>query len=211
VNIEVQLKNLGNMDKRTLFYWSRDYTRNIEAGDDYEKLPAVIAINIVNFEYLGTKDFHASFHLREDREPDYILTEALEIHFIDMVKFRRLREKDIKNNTLHRWMAYFDRESPPEVVKEVLNMDAAIQKAESRMAFVTSDKEALRAYQMREMALSDWTSGINHARWEGRSEGKAEGGKQKAAEIARNLKAMGLAAEQIVIATGLTQEDIENL
>jgi hypothetical protein len=31
------------------------------------------------------------------------------------------------------------------------------------MVFASNDKEALRAYQMREMALSDWISGINHA------------------------------------------------
>jgi hypothetical protein len=91
---------------------------HIEAGDDYIQLPNVIAINIVNFEYLETKDFHASFHLREDIEWDYILTKALEIHFIDMVKFRRLREKDIKNDTLQRWLAYFDRNSPPEFVEK---------------------------------------------------------------------------------------------
>jgi hypothetical protein len=50
-------------------------------------------------------------------------------------------------------------------------MDTAIRKAEEKMAYVSGDKEALRANQMREMALSDWTSGLNHAREEGRREG----------------------------------------
>jgi hypothetical protein len=45
-------------------------------------------------------------------------------------------------------------------------MDAAIRKAEEKMVYISGDKEALHAYQMREMPLSDWTSGINHARWE---------------------------------------------
>lgn len=77
-------------------------------------LPNVIAINIVNFEYLEKlKDFHAIFRLREDTDRDYILTDALEIHFIDMVKFKRLREKDFKNDILQRWMTYFNQDSPP--------------------------------------------------------------------------------------------------
>jgi hypothetical protein len=42
-------------------------------------------------------------------------------------------------------------------------MDVAIQKAQKRLDFVANDKEALREYHMREMALSDWTSGVNHA------------------------------------------------
>jgi predicted transposase/invertase (TIGR01784 family) len=64
---------------------------------------------------------------------------------------------------------------------------------------VTGDKEALRAYQMREMALSDWTSGLNHAREEG------------IREIARNFKKMGIPIEQIAQGTGLSVEDIAKL
>lgn len=88
-------------------------------------------------------------------------------------------------------------------------MDAAIQKAEARMTFVSKDKEALRAYQMREMALSDWTSGINYAKQEGRAEGRVEGEKQKTVEIARKMKAMGMTSTQITTATGLMPEEIE--
>ncbi|MDR2070644.1 MAG: hypothetical protein LBP81_04405, partial [Treponema sp.] len=43
---------------------------------------------------------------------------------------------------------------------------------------VLSDKEALRIYQMREMGLSDWTSGLNHARREGMKEGLRIGREQ---------------------------------
>jgi hypothetical protein len=53
-------------------------------------------------------------------------------------------------------------------------MDVAIQKAQERLTFVANDKEALREYHLREMALSDWTSGINHARREGKVEGAEE-------------------------------------
>jgi predicted transposase/invertase (TIGR01784 family) len=132
-----------------------------------------------------------------------LLTDALEIHFVDMVKFRRLGEKDIRNDPLHRWLAYFDSASPEDLIEEVIKMDAGIQKAQERLAFVANDKEALREYHMREMALSDWTSGVNHARQEGRVEG--------AKEIARNLKAMGIPIRQIVRGTGLTVEQIEKL
>jgi flagellar biosynthesis/type III secretory pathway protein FliH len=54
-------------------------------------------------------------------------------------------------------------------------MDKGIQRAEEKMEYVSIDKEALRVYQMREMAMSDWTSGLNHARREGMQEGIQEG------------------------------------
>jgi predicted transposase/invertase (TIGR01784 family) len=86
-------------------------------------------------------------------------------------------------------------------------MDTAIQKAEEKMTYVTNDKETLHAYQMREMALSDWTSGINHARREGMREGRQKGMQ----EIAKSLKAMGDPVEKIAKATGLSVEDVEKL
>jgi predicted transposase/invertase (TIGR01784 family) len=131
------------------------------------------------------------------------LTDALEIHFIDMVKFRRVGEKDIRNDPLQRWLIWLDKDSPEGLVEEVVKMDRAIQKAEEKMVYVTQDKEALRAYQMRELALSDWTSGINHAKREGIQEGKRE--------IARNLKKIGMPVGQIADAAGLSIEDIAKL
>ncbi|GMO48713.1 MAG: Rpn family recombination-promoting nuclease/putative transposase [Treponemataceae bacterium] len=178
VNIEVQIRNLGNMDRRSLFYWSWEYSKQLESGQDYRALPNVIAINIVNFEFLRSKDFHTCFHLWEDTERELLLTDALEIHFVDMVKFRRLGEKDVRNDPLHRWLAYFDPNSPKDLIEEIMKMDAAIQKAQERLAFVAGDKEALREYHLREMALSDWASGVNHARREGRAEGRKEGAKE---------------------------------
>jgi predicted transposase/invertase (TIGR01784 family) len=78
-------------------------------------------------------------------------------------------------------------------------MDVGIQKAQERLAFVANDKEALREYHMREMALSDWTSGVNHARQEGQK------------EIARRLKARGRPLEEIAEDTGLDVETIRRL
>ena len=219
ITIEVQLRNLGNMDKRSLFYWSREYSKGLEAGRDYEELPSVIAINIVNFEYVRAEDYHTSFHLWEDRDKTCLLSDALEIHFVDMARFRKLKERDVRNDPLQRWLAYFDQKSSAELVEEVVKMDRAILKAEEKMSYICNDKEALRAYQMREMALSDWTSGVNYARREGLLEGEEKGlreGERKCREegkqeIARNLKAMGLTAAQIAEATGLTEKQIGEL
>ncbi|MDR3174376.1 MAG: Rpn family recombination-promoting nuclease/putative transposase [Treponema sp.] len=203
VNVEVQLRNLGNMDRRSLFYWSLEFSRSMESGQDYRNAPDVIAINIVNYEFIAeVPSFHLSFHIWEDTHR-VLLTEALEIHFIDMVKFRRARERDLRKDPLQRWLTWFDKESPEKLVEEVIKMDRAIQKAEEKMAYISQDKEALRAYQMREMALSDWTSGLNHAREEGIREGMRE--------IARNLKAIGDPLDKIARVTGLDIETIREL
>jgi predicted transposase/invertase (TIGR01784 family) len=124
-----------------------------------------------------------------------------------MVKFRWQKEKDIQNDALHRWLTWFDQNSPRSQVEEAIKMDSGIQKAEEKMGYVSRDKEALRVYQMREMALSDWTSGLNHARREGRREGR----KEEKQEVAARMKKRGRPIEQIAEDTGLSLEDIAAL
>jgi predicted transposase/invertase (TIGR01784 family) len=175
VNIEVQLRDVGSMDRRSLFYWSREYVEGIHAGQDYHELPRVIAINILGAEFLPLDEMHASFHLWEDSHRDYLLTDALELHFIDMVKFGRLKERDIENNLLHRWLTFFDKNANDEIIDKIIVMDTAIAKAQEKISFVAQDKEMLHAYHMREMAVLDYNSGINAARRDGIVIGEQQG------------------------------------
>jgi predicted transposase/invertase (TIGR01784 family) len=213
--IEVQLTNLKNIDRRSLFYWSKEYATGIKKGQDYIDLPKVIAINIVDFDFLETDNIHTIFDLRERKEPELVLTDVLEIHFINMVKWRKLKGKDIKGDPLHQWLVYFDRTSPPELIEEVKKMNEGIQMADERMVYVTGDEEAIRAYEMRQMAIYDMNTRFREGIEEGREQGLAEGRDQGIAEnnleIARKMKSMGDSAERICAITGLSAETIETL
>jgi len=211
INIEVQVRNQRNMDRRSLFYWSKEYSESLGAGQDYQKLPNVIAINIVDFDYPPVRDFHTRFHLREDNDRDIILTGALEIHFINMVKYRRQARKGVVNDPLSRWLVWLNKNSPPELIAEVVKMDSAIQAANERMVYVTGDKEAIRAYEMRQMALSDYTSAINYARSTGMTKGRQKGRTEEKLEIARKMKEIGDSIEKIHTITGLSIKTIEQM
>jgi predicted transposase/invertase (TIGR01784 family) len=203
INIEVQIRNENNMDRRSLFYWSKEYAKSLKAGQDYRELPDVIAINIVDFNFPPASNFHTRFHLREDHDHDLVLTEALEIHFINMVQYRKQAKKGMMDDPLNRWMAWLNKNSPPELIAEVVKMDTAIELANERMVYVTGDEEAIRAYEMRLMGLSDYNSAINYAR--------EEGMKKNALEIARKMKGMGDSIEKIHTITGLPIETIEQM
>ena len=199
VDIEVQLRDLGNMDRRSLYYWSREFTSGLSAGQDYVETPDVIAINIVGYNtQFDVPDFHTTFHIWEDKYR-VKLTDALEIHFIDMVKFQSLKERDIRNNPLHRWLTYLDKGSPQKLIEEVIKMDTAIEKADTKLKIVSQDEETRRIYEIREKALSDWTSGVNHAR------------REEKKEIARNLMKRNRPIEEIIEDTGLTRDEVEKL
>jgi predicted transposase/invertase (TIGR01784 family) len=206
-NIEVQLKNEHNFEKRTLYYWSKLYIKDFKGGGKYAELKPVITINIIDFDYIPVEDFHTSFHLREDRRKDVQLTDVCEIHFLDLVKYRRLKNKNPADFTmtepLNRWLIYFDEESSPELIQEVLHMDAAIRLVQDKMEKIARDPALLRTYEQYEKAESDWNSGIYDARQEGEQ--------NKAMAIARAMKAAGEEKHKITMYTGLTAEEIEGI
>ena len=61
-----------------------------------------------------------------------------------------------------------------DLLKELMDMDAAIYKANEKMTFLANDKEVLRLYNMREMAQIDYNSGMRKAKEGGIVEGKIE-------------------------------------
>ena len=202
VNIEVQIRDRKNMDKRSLFYLSKEFIRDLKSGQDYIILPDTIGINIVNFDFPSTKNFHSCFHLREDTEHEIILTNALEIHFLNMVKYRKQGEAKL-DDPLCRWLAWFNKNSSPKLLEEVLKMDSAIQTADERLAYITQNAEAMLVFDSYLKAECDRTSEIDFA--------FDKGGEKKSKEIAGRALAAGLSPEVVQEITGLDLDIINKL
>ncbi|WP_195430422.1 Rpn family recombination-promoting nuclease/putative transposase [Clostridium sp. D46t1_190503_E9] len=198
IDIEVQLTNQGNMDKRTLFYWGKMYLENIKQGQDYTSLEKVITINILDFEFLGTDSYQSSFHLWEDIEKDYRLTDVVEIHFLELPKFRNKKNKDYKENDIERWLMFLEKDISETTLKELMSLDTAIEKAEQKIEYLSSDEEAMRIYYERERSLHERANMISSAE------------ERKAIEIAKNLLDI-LDNETIAMKTGLNIEKIKLL
>lgn len=139
INIEVQLTDQKNMDRRTLFYWSRIYNRGIIKGEDYSNLNKVITINILDFNFIDLDKFHTEFTLRESEYTDYKLTDVLEIHFIEMPKFKNLNNKDLENDKLQRWLMFLRNDISESELEELIDMDNDIKKAEERLEYLSSE------------------------------------------------------------------------
>lgn len=213
LDIEVQLTNQHNMDKRTMFYWGKLFLDGIKKGEDYVSLSKVITINILDFNYLDINKFHSQYHLWEDEEKDYLLSDLIEIHFIEIPKFKRLNRKNIRENALHRWLQFFNRDLPENELKELMEMDTAIKRAEAALEYLSYNKTEYALYQARENALHERANMLSSARADGLKEGMEKGigkGMEKGKkETAKNLIAMGFDLEVVKKATGLSVEQIE--
>ena len=189
IDIEVQLTDQGNMDKRTLFYWGKMYLENIKQGQDYTSLEKVITINILDFEFLGTESYQSSFHLWEDIEKDYMLTDVVEIHFLELPKFRNKKNKDYRENDIERWLMFLEKDISETTLKELMSLDTAIEKAEQKIEYLSSDEETMRIYYERERSLHERANMISSAE---------ERGDLNRAKIAiRNMLSKGMSKELI--------------
>ncbi|MGL4774742.1 MAG: hypothetical protein ACRC2K_14355 [Clostridium sp.] len=84
-----------------------------------------------------------------------------------------------------------------------MSLDTAIEKAEQKIEYLSSDEETMRIYYERERSLHERANMISSAEARGVEKGKLE--------IAKNLLDMNISIEQIILATGLTEEEINKI
>ena len=210
INIEIQLKNEYNMIKRSLFYWSKLYSEQLNEGEDYSVLKRTICINILNFKYLKTRKFHSGYRLKEIYSNEE-LTDVAEIHFIEIPK---LEEGTDEKDMLVAWIEFLKNPESEKVRSLEMSIDE-IREAKDELIRMSNDDTQRELYEMRAKTLKDKISALNEAERKGikkgRQEGIKEGEKSKAIEIAKSLINKGLDKETISKSTGLDLNEIEKL
>lgn len=197
-NIEVQLLNQKNMIPRTLFYWSKLFVEDFETGKKYSSLQKTVTINILGFKMneLQKESFHSFFNLRESQSKN-LLTDLLEIHFVEFPKFREL-EFDV-NNPLHRWLIFLKDDVTEDELKEVISMDVILNKAEEKLLKLSADPETRREYERRAKALSDERTRLDDAKIMGKL------------EMAKSLLDSGMPLYEVAKHTPYSAQELEQL
>lgn len=81
-----------------LYYWSKIYTKQIKAGEDYNKLEKTIVILIADFNIKGLEEvtYHSTWKIMETNyAKKLILTDKLELDIIELSKIRVEKMKKI--------------------------------------------------------------------------------------------------------------------
>ncbi|WP_139489465.1 Rpn family recombination-promoting nuclease/putative transposase [Brevibacillus dissolubilis] len=174
INIEIQLFNPYNIEKRTLYYWAKMYEGQLQQRDNYKKLKKTITINIVDFNCLKSESYHSVFHVCEDTSGT-LLTDDLEIHFLELKKLRSASVTD--DSMLVKWLQFLAAEHD-EIREELAMTDPTIKKAFDVLEYLSHDKiERIRS-EMREKALRDEISRVSGAEEEGFNRGMERGMEQ---------------------------------
>jgi len=173
-NIEVQVQNLHDMERRTLYYWSQLYRDSIKRSADYSALHRTVTINLLAYSFLPQKAFHNMYGLYDIRSK-HRLTEDIKIHFLELPKVTPEMKNLRGMRLLEKWVTYLNNKLSHEEMEELAMSEPAIKEAWAATDRFMRDKALRLAYLSEEIKEHDYVSTMNWERRAGRAEGRAEG------------------------------------
>ena len=174
----------------------------MQKNENYKINKRAITINIMNFDMFKEGPYHEKVELRREYK-NILLTDKLEIHFIQLTKFMKEARKE-EDKELWNWLTFICNKNEEEV-REIMEENEEIKKANEQLEYLTGDEAVRRMAFLREKAERDYVTNMSGAREEGIEEGKKEGIKE--GEIAKE----GMEREKIIKITGLTEEELEEI
>jgi len=176
VNVEIQLEQIKEMGKRSLYYWAQLYQRRLQEGEKYNILNRTVTINILDYKLFPDtewKEYHSCFAVLNTKALNHALTRDLEIHFVELPKWHH--KKGEKLNRLERWLAYLSSKTTMEERRELAMVDADIRTAmEAEKEFV-QNYEYISAYDRQEKYERDRMAREDFVREEGEMSGEKRG------------------------------------
>ena len=212
VNIEMQMKNLHNIENRTTLYGAKVLAREEARGKNYNDIKNVIMINILNYELTEFEEYVSETVVVLDKHREYEIIKGMKWYFIELPKFRKAHPN--MDEKLNQWLAFID-DNDRGKIKMAEKKNKTLEKARKEMTYLTGDEEIRRLAELREKWEMDWNSSMDYSKREGIKEGKKEGikegAKEKNLENAKKMKEEKIPTETIMRITGLTKEEIEKL
>lgn len=207
INIEVQLKNNDDYRRRSLYYWSKMYGENIEEGKQFLTLRKAIVINILKYKLIKESErYHTCFRIYE-KDDFILLTEDLEIHYLELVKYNYLKNID-EMTDLELWMTFFKLAGTKigqEILSRLAERSEAIKMAIKKLERMSADERMRYKYLDREMARLDHISQIKYAE----SKGKKKG--MDVTIIALKAFRQGLSIEAVKDLTGIDLKTLRTI
>ncbi|TNP16761.1 Rpn family recombination-promoting nuclease/putative transposase [Bacillus tropicus] len=230
VNVEIQLNNNHDMMKRSLYYWGKLYTSQLQKGMPYSALRKTITINLLNFiMFLDHKEFHTTGTLWNTEQQE-LLSDDIEIHIVEIQKLTEQWHEEKVNpwkDPFVRWLLLLSANEDEHLTKLLediaMNQDPILQKAINKWERMSQDSSFRQAYDAREKVLMDEAAKFAHAETEGRKrgmekgleqgieKGRKEGVQQGKIQMIKSMYDLGIPLETIAKASKLSLHEVEHI
>ncbi len=197
--VEMQLSEVIGFDKRVQYYVSKEYSSQIEKGDDYSKLTPVVLVGILEFDYFKGNNY-LTRHLLLNVETLENELKDVNFTFIELPKFKK--ELSECKTLTDKWIYFIKNAKNLEVIPPDVS-DEGLKEAYTESDKHNWTKDELASYDYFLMREQDERGRVVLA------EEKAK--KSNTLEIGKELKRDGVSHEKIAKYTGLSIEEIEKL
>ncbi|MFN8967365.1 MAG: Rpn family recombination-promoting nuclease/putative transposase [Pseudanabaena sp.] len=209
VIIEMQVLNIEGFEKRILYNAAKSYSVQLTTGQGYNLLNPVIALTITDFVmFADLPNVTSRFVLKEkDFLIDYPIYD-IELIFMELPKFKK-NLPELKT-IIDKWLFFLNNARKLQNIPATMDTIPEIKKAFyiANQANLTLDE--LEDQEKSEIFIQDQRGAIIKATKESLEQGRQEGQRQKAYEIAKKM--LGNFDEQAIAdMTGLTLEDLRSL
>ncbi|HDR7794012.1 TPA: Rpn family recombination-promoting nuclease/putative transposase [Bacillus luti] len=218
------------MMKRSLYYWGKLYTSQLQKGMPYSALRKTITINLLNFiMFLDHKEFHTTGTLWNTKQQK-LLSDDIEIHIVEIPKLTEQWHEEKVNpwkNPFVRWLLLLSANEDEQLTKLLediaMNRDPILQKAINKWERMSQDSSFRQAYDAREKVLMDEAAKFAHAETEGMKRGMEQGLKrgiekgiqqgieQEKTKMIKSMYELGLPLETIARASKLSVDEVERI
>ena len=210
-DIEVQICDEGDYDKRSLYYWSKLYSDQLGQGDLYRKLQKAVAIHVLNFTSIPEAPNYFNRFIITNEATGIRHFKDLEIYTIELSKFSEKADEPLGlilpriKTGLDRWAAFLtkasslDRSNLPKELR-----DPYIQKAMDALTHASLNEEERALYEWNLKWWRTEASTLDKAEKKAKAEGKAEGRDEERRKIAIEMITDNEPEAKIIKYSGLT-------
>ena len=214
-NIEIQITDEADYDKRALYYWAKLYTEQLQTGKEYSTLSKAIGIHILNFtSILDTDKYHNVFHICE-KDSGAKFFKDLELHTIELNKFVENTNEELNDlvtkikTSLDIWAAFLTRHDLLNKENLPSSLDIpTLKKALDVLDVMNFNTEEREAYEDHLKWLRIEANTLKKYEEKGFEEGVEKGREEERLVIARAMKAKGMGLDTISSITGLSVETL---
>ena len=234
-DIEIQVGNNHDIEKRLLNSWAKMYRQSIGKGKNYINMKRTIVIFITLFDVdnlKGIQEYKTKWQIQEEKLK-FRLTDVFEVDIIELSKAK----KDIMNGkfeapqNIKDWVTFLvnpkklEEESKMEEMSEEVRKAYEIwqnlnlteeerERAEHRylelesLEYAKQYEHNLGREEGREQGLKE---GREEGREQGREEGREQGRKEEREKLAKAMLKENIPVETIAKVTKLTEDEIKQL
>jgi predicted transposase/invertase (TIGR01784 family) len=194
---------------RALFYSAFPIQRQAQRGDWHFKLNPVILVAVLDFEYDEEEERRKLYRLvsLKDQDGDPF-SETLNMVFLQMPLFT-MPESELATSK-DKWLYFLKNLENFDTIPLILR-EPIFEKAFATAEYVNYSPAIQEAYRESQKAYWDNTNTFHYAVDTAEARELAKGPAEEKLAVARNLKQLGIPIATIAEATGLSQEEIEQL